>query len=67
MHGRRDVADFIEEQCAAIGGFEDTGAIPRRTRERTARMPEQVGLQRVSGSAAQLMARNGPAGVADSS
>ena len=33
LHGRRDIADFVEEQRAAVRGLEEAGTILRRTRE----------------------------------
>ena len=33
LHGRRYIADFVEEQRAAVRGLEETGAVLRRTRE----------------------------------
>jgi hypothetical protein len=38
---RRELADLVEEQRAAMRLFEDTGAIGDGARERAARMPEQ--------------------------
>ena len=45
LHGRRHIANFIEEQRAAIRGFEESRAVLRRARERAAGVSEELGLQ----------------------
>jgi hypothetical protein len=55
----RHVADFVEEQRAALGLLEAAAALRLRAGEGAALMAEQFGLQQVLGMAAVLMATTG--------
>ncbi len=50
---QRNVADFVEEQRAAIGQFEATGAIVFRIGECAPHMTEQFALEHAFGQSAQ--------------
>jgi hypothetical protein len=54
LHRRRDVADFIQEQCAALRRFEDAEAIANGPGEGAAHMAEELGLEERVGQRAAV-------------
>ncbi len=63
----RHLGDLVEEQRPLVRGAEGAGAVLVRPGERAADVPEQLALQEVGGSAAQLIARNGRRRLGESS
>ena len=61
LHGRRHVADFIEEQRAGVGGFEAAGAGLDGAGEGAGFVAEHFAFEQVGATAAQLSATNGRA------
>ena len=49
LRPRRQLADLVEEQRAAVRLLEDAGAIGDRAGERAARVAEQLGLDEIVG------------------
>ena len=67
LHARRDLADLVEQERAPVRRLEQSGAVLRRPGEGARDVAKELGLERVSGTAPQLTAMNGPPVRADSS
>ena len=65
LNVRGGVCDLVEEQAAAVGEFERTGAIAVGTGERAADMSEQLGLDEIgrNGTAVERKIRTGRTGT----
>jgi hypothetical protein len=59
LGGQRHFGDFVEQQCATVGGHESSGALGDRTGEGALSWPKSSASRRLSGKAAQLMETKG--------
>ena len=59
LHGRRHLADLVQEERAAVGRLEQARPILRGAGEGALGVAEQLASSRLSGTAPQLMATNG--------
>jgi hypothetical protein len=63
LHARRNLTDLVEQQCPMAGGFEQAGAVRRRTGERTALVAEKLTLEQCLGDGAAVDGNERPAGA----
>jgi len=54
LHAQGHVADFVEEQRAAVGGFEQAGLVIGRAGERAANVAEELRLEKRLGNGAAV-------------
>src|SRR3954462_13089715 len=63
LHTRGDLADFVEQQRAAVRRLEQPGTVDGRARERAARVAEELALEQCLGDSAAVDGDEGPGGA----
>jgi len=63
LHGKRHIADFVKEKCAAVGLFKNTFLGAAGTGEGALFVAEQLGLQQALGQGAAVHGNEGAGAV----